>query len=98
MADPQGPALKYVVTYRASDGFAARARELFPQHQAWFMKFHAAGTLLMIGPFTDDPPGDALAIFTTREAAAQFVDGDPFVQGGVVASHTIRPWREALTP
>lgn len=90
--------MKYVVTYHAGPGFAARARELFPQHQAWFMDFHARGLLLMIGPLADEPAGDALAVFTTREAAEQFVQGDPFVHGGVVASHTIREWREALVP
>ena len=91
-------AMKYVLAYRAADGFAARARELFAAHQAWYSDFAARGLLLMIGPFTDDPAGDALAVFTTRQAAEEFAAGDPFVTGGVVASWTIREWREALVP
>jgi uncharacterized protein YciI len=33
-----------------------------------------------------------MAIFTTREAAQEFVDGDPFVLNGVVASWQLREW------
>jgi uncharacterized protein YciI len=52
----------------------------------------------MAGPLDDPPTGDALAVFTTREAAEEFVADDPFVTGGVVASWRIRPWREVLAP
>jgi hypothetical protein len=37
-------------------------------------------------------------VFTSREAAEEFVAGDPFVLGGVVASHELRPWNEVLVP
>ena len=37
-------------------------------------------------------------IFTTREAAEEFVRSDPFVLDGVVRSWTIREWNEALVP
>jgi uncharacterized protein YciI len=39
---------------------------------------------------------DALGLFTTREAAEDFVSGDPFVLNGVVASWTVRPWEDIL--
>jgi uncharacterized protein YciI len=39
-----------------------------------------------------------MSIFTTREAAEEFVRGDPFVLHGVVGSWTIREWNEALVP
>jgi uncharacterized protein YciI len=35
-------------------------------------------------------------VFTSREAAEEFIAGDPFVVNGVVASWTIRPWNEVL--
>jgi hypothetical protein len=88
--------VKYVVTYHAADGFASRARELYPAHQARFRDFHARGLLLMIGTLAGEPAGDAMAIFTAREAAEDFVQGDPFVLGGVVAHWSIREWNEAL--
>ena len=39
-----------------------------------------------------------MAIFTTREAAEEFVRGDPFVLHGVVQNWFIRDWIEALVP
>ena len=89
--------MRYVVTYHAAEGFAPRARELFPAHQAWFTGFAQRGLLLMIGPFTDEPAGDALAVFTTREAAEEFIQGDPFMLNGVVGDWSIREWNEALS-
>ena len=38
-----------------------------------------------------------MAIFNTREAAEEFVKGDPFVLNGVVRSWQIRDWNEALS-
>jgi uncharacterized protein YciI len=38
----------------------------------------------------------SMAIFTTREAAEEFVRGDPFVLHGVVRDWYIRDWIEAL--
>jgi uncharacterized protein YciI len=37
-----------------------------------------------------------MAIFTTRAAAQEFVDGDPFVLNGVVQAWDIREWNEIL--
>ncbi len=39
-----------------------------------------------------------MAIFTTREAAEEFVRGDPFVLHGVIRAWTVREWNEALVP
>ena len=88
--------MKYVLTYHAAEGFAPRARELFPEHQAHFLAFHARGLLLMIGPFTDEPAGDAVAIFTTRQAAEDFARADPFMLNGLIADWSVREWNEAL--
>jgi uncharacterized protein len=37
-----------------------------------------------------------MGIFTTREAAEEFVKGDPFVPNGVVKGYVIREWNESL--
>jgi len=52
----------------------------------------------MIGPFADAQEDGAMAIFTNREAAEEFVRGDPFVLAGVVRKWTILDWHEALVP
>jgi uncharacterized protein len=88
--------MKYVVFYEPG-GDRAKAPELFPEHQAHYQRFAERGLLLMIGPFVDQSEG-AISVFTTREAAEEFVRGDPFVLGGVVKSWRIAEWREALVP
>jgi hypothetical protein len=39
-----------------------------------------------------------MGIFTTREAAKEFVGGDPFVLHEVVRNWTVRNWNEAVVP
>jgi uncharacterized protein len=39
-----------------------------------------------------------MAIFTSREAAEEFVAGDPFVLNRVVRDWQIREWDEVLAP
>jgi uncharacterized protein len=87
--------MKFVVFYElAADGLP-KAMAHFPAHRARLIDFHSRGTLLMAGPFANPSEG-ALAIFTTREAAEEFIAGDPFVQSGAVSRYTIREWQEAL--
>ena len=50
----------------------------------------------MIGPLSDR--SGALAIFRDRETAQAFIDGDPFVTEGIVASWSIKEWAESLVP
>jgi uncharacterized protein len=89
--------VKAVVFYESADDVAAKAPAHFPAHHAWWQGFVARGELLMIGPFAS-PQDGAMSIFTTREAAEEFVRGDPFVLHGVVRSWIIREWNEALVP
>jgi uncharacterized protein len=86
---------RYVVFYENGENFAA-VREHFPAHQARWQEFMDGGALLSVGPFTDGE-GGAMAVFTTREAAEEFVAGDPFVHNRVVGKWHIRQWR-AVTP
>ncbi len=90
--------MKHVLRYTAVDGFLPLAQEHFPAHSARAQEFAARGVLLMIGVLDEPLNGDALAVFTSREAAEEFVTGDPFVVHGVVAEWSVRPWREALVP
>lgn len=51
----------------------------------------------MIGPFTN-PADGAMGIFTSREAADAFAEGDPFVLNDVVSEWHVREWNEVLVP
>lgn len=87
--------MKYLMLYETVPDFLPLAQQHGAAHRARLKEFHARGTLLLAGPFTD-LPGGAAALFTTREAAEEFIRGDPFMQFGVVAKSTVREWREAL--
>ena len=88
--------MRYVMTYRAVDDFLPLARANYAEHSARVREFAERGVLLMVGTLDEPMNGDALGVFTTREAAEEFVAGDPFVLNGVVAEWSIRPWNEVL--
>jgi uncharacterized protein len=92
------PAPKFLMTYRAVDDFMPLAQEHGPAHVARLQEFRERGLALMAGPLGEPFNGDAMGVFTTREAAEEFIAGDPFVRHGVVASWTVRPWSEVLAP
>ena len=52
----------------------------------------------MIGTFANPQEDGSMGIFSTRDAAEAFVQGDPFVLNGVVKGWVIREWNEALAP
>jgi hypothetical protein len=90
--------LKYVLLYEAAADFRSKVPTHLDAHRALWRTFRADGRLLMIGPFTDEPAGGALGVFTTRAAAEEFVRVDPFVTHGLVPRWTIREWNEVLVP
>jgi uncharacterized protein len=63
----------------------------YPTHRARLDEFHARGVLLAAGPL-GNPPEDAMAIFTTREAAEEFIKGDPFIINGLVSKWRLVEW------
>ena len=86
--------MKYVLFYTAGD--RDRAMAYFPAHRQRIDEFARRGVLLMTGAFVDGQAGGAMGIFTTREAAEEFVHGDPFVVNGAVTAWHIRDWNEVL--
>jgi uncharacterized protein len=88
--------VKYAMFYEPADDFLPKARRYGAAHRARLEQFHARGSLLLAGPFLDPQDGSAMGIFTSRQAAEEFIDGDPFVLHGVVRSWRVREWNEVL--
>ena len=88
--------MKHVLFYEPADDVMTKAPEHFPAHSARIAEFHARGDLLMVGTFGDPVKQGSMAIFTTRDAADEFVRDDPFVVNGVVKAFEIREWDEVL--
>jgi uncharacterized protein len=91
-------ATRYVLLYSSADDVVSKAPAHFPAHRARLDEFHGRGVLLGVGTFGDPQSQGSMAIFTTREAAEEFVKGDPFVLNGVVRDWQIREWNEVLAP
>jgi uncharacterized protein len=87
---------RYVLFYESADDVRSKAPAHFAAHVARWKQFQNAGTLLMIGTFANAQDDGSMAIFTSREAAEEFVKSDPFVLNGVVRRWTIREWNEAI--
>jgi hypothetical protein len=57
--------------------------------------FYKVWKVLGTGAF-GNPGEGAMAIFVDKESAEAFVNGDPFVQEGLIAKVTIREWNDEL--
>jgi uncharacterized protein len=83
--------VKVVTFYEMAPGAIAKLMEHFPAHRARLDQFHERGVLIAAGPL-GNPPEGAMAIFTSREAAEEFVKGDPFVVAGLVSKWRCVEW------
>ena len=92
------PAPKHVVFYESSDQACDLAPIHFPAHDAWLEEFRARGELLLVGTFADPMADGSMSVFSSREAAERFVEGDPFRTEGVVRAWHIKEWHESLMP
>jgi uncharacterized protein len=88
--------MKTVLIYEVVSDALRKAHIHEEAHRAWLEDFSAGGSLLMAGPFANPAEG-YMAVFTSREAAEQFIQGDPFVSNGIVTSWTLRDWDEVLS-
>jgi uncharacterized protein len=86
----------HVLLYTSAPDVASKAPAHFPAHQQRLVAFHERGELLLVGAFGDPQEQGSMAIFASREAAEEFVEGDPFRLNGVVAEWEIREWNEVF--
>ncbi|MDB5946472.1 MAG: hypothetical protein JWQ33_1498 [Ramlibacter sp.] len=87
--------MKVVMVYEVAADGMQKAQANYPAHRARLDEFHARGVLLMAGPYANPMEG-AMGVFTSREAAEEFIRADPFVLNGVVARWSLRDWNEVL--
>jgi len=98
MTEAKKQAVYYVVScvtrYKSFDEAKAQASEVIAAHVARSKELHQKGTLLMSGAFLDksDEPLSTMGILTSREAAEEYLKGDPFYLNGMVSKWTIREW------
>ena len=75
----------------------AKGSAEFHAHRARMGDFHARGVLLMSGAFQEPgQPLTTMGIFTSRDAAEDFAQGDPFVLNGVASKWEVHAWQDVL--
>ena len=87
--------MKIVSFYDVAPEALAKIKEHYPAHRARLEEFHKRGVLIAAGPL-GNPPESAMGIFTSRDAAEEFIKGDPFVINGVVSRWRLLEWNAAF--
>lgn len=88
--------MKAVLFYEhAIDKTMNEFMEVFPKHEVFEAEFIKSGKVLGTGAFAIPGEG-AMAIFVDKNAAEEFVKGDPLVSEGLIAKVTIKEWMDEL--
>jgi uncharacterized protein len=83
-----------VLEYASFEEALAEAPDAIAAHVKRSKELHEDGTLLMAGAFLDegDEPLGTMAVTTSREAAEEYVRGDPFFLNGKMSEWYTREW------
>ncbi len=71
----------------------AKIAQFRPTHREYLMGLRKTGKAAMAGPFTDDSGGLLVYEAESQEEVEKMIRADPFAQGGVFVSWSIRPWK-----
>ncbi len=82
------------LTYPSFEDAKAKAPDEIAAHIKRSKEFHAKGVLVMAGAFLDnhDEPLSTMGVLISREAAEEYLKGDPFYINGMMSNWTIRVW------
>jgi uncharacterized protein YciI len=98
MALPTAQTSYYVafctLKYRSLEEATVAAPADIAAHVARSKELHGLGTLVMAGAFFDTPdePLRTMAVLISRQAAEEYVAGDPFFLAGMMQNWEIREW------
>jgi len=87
-------AIFLTTTYKSLGEAQEQAPEDIAAHLERSKHLHEQGLVVMAGAFVDRPdePLSTMVVCTSREAADDFIQGDPFVRKGQVSTWYIREW------
>ena len=85
----------FVVTkYKNFEEAKAKTPEQIAAHISRSKELHQKGTLLMSGAFLNNPeePLSTMGVLSSREAAEDYIHGDPFFINGMISKCYVREW------
>jgi len=89
------PTKNYLLTYDYIPEVLEKRGPYRAGHLELAQKMIAENTCLSGGPIGEpegEVPTGALFVFTDLDAAKAFVEGDPYVENGIVTGHRIQEW------
>lgn len=98
MTEPKRQAVYYVVfcvlRYSSLAELKTKAPEALAAHLKRSKQLHEQGTLVMSGAFLDknDELLSTMGVLTSREAAEEYIQDDPFFLNGMMSKWHIREW------
>ena len=92
-------AMHWLLTYEYVDDIVTRRAPVREAHLSLVRQAHEQGALLMAGA-VGDPIEGAVLVFTGDDPSdvEAFVQRDPYVDGGLVRSWSVRPWSVVVGP
>ena len=98
MTEIKSQKLYYVVycalKYRSIDDAKTQAPAEIAEHINRSKELHQQGKLLMAGAFLDQSQDhfNTMAVLISKEAAEEYLKGDPFYANGMMSDWAIREW------
>jgi uncharacterized protein YciI len=91
------PVPHHVLFYDYVENAVERRAPYREDHLAWARQWKDDGRMVMAGAL-GDPPHGGLFVFRVDDPAQieEFVGGDPYVGGGVVAGHRVELWNVVI--
>ncbi|MBE0435733.1 MAG: YciI family protein [Methylomicrobium sp.] len=96
----------YAIISTDTDNSLVKRKSTRPAHLARLQELQDQGRLILAGPHPAvdcDDPGDAgftgslvVAEFADLEEAKQWADADPYLEAGVYAKVTVKPFKKVL--
>lgn len=89
--------MHYLLTYRYTDDYLTRRGEFRNAHLAAAWAAQGRGEMVL-GGTAGDPPDSAVFVFDCDSPSVieDFVQADPYVINGLVASHSIVQWNTVI--
>lgn len=80
-----------MLTYTYVEDVSSRRTPYRDAHLALADRFMEREELLIVGAI-GAPPYGALLVFTSRAAAEEFADADPYGEAGLITERRVDPW------
>lgn len=87
----------YILFYKTVENYIEKRASYRAEHLRLAQEAQDIGTLIMAGAL-EEPADQAVLVFKgdSPEAAENFAKNDPYVQNGLIAEWSVRPWKVVI--